>query len=160
MWPHPWNLHFLSQPTTNLWGNLLFPSSKYIQNSNTSHHLRCYYSWTRLWRASGHWSLSISPISYRQDSSLHDLPLVPKGTSEQLLIMEEAVKKPHEAKLKGSEKFINIRRPTAWDAAHILTLSTTPLLSCCYKTLIRSSQVGTQFSGAGACGVSLCLAKT
>jgi len=27
--------------------------------------------------------------------------------------MEEAVKKPHEAKLKGPEKFINIRRPTA-----------------------------------------------
>ena len=133
MWPHPWKLHFLSQPTTNLWGNLLFLPSKYIQNSNTSHHLHCYCSWTGLWRASGHWSLSVSPISYRQDSSLHDLPLAPKGTSEQL-IMEGTAKKPHEARLKGPEKFINIRRPTTWDAAHILTLATTPLLSCCYKS--------------------------
>ena len=75
----------------------------------------------------------LSLVSYRQDSSLHDLPLAPKGTSEQL-IMEGTAKKPHEARLKGPEKFINIRRPTTWDAAHILTLATTPLLSCCYKS--------------------------
>ena len=97
-------------------------------------HFHSYCSWTRLWRASGHWSLSVSPISYRQYSSPHDLPLVPKGRSEQLLIKEGAPKKPHGARLKGPEKFINIRRPTTWDAAHILTLSTTPLLSCLYET--------------------------
>ena len=54
----------------------------------------------------------LSPVSCRQDSSLHDLPWVPKGRFELLLIKGGAVKKPPEARLKGPEKLIKIRRPT------------------------------------------------
>ena len=51
----------------------------------------------------------LSPVSCRQDSSLHDLPRVPKGRSEQLLIKGGAARKPPEARLKGPEKLIKIR---------------------------------------------------
>ena len=48
----------------------------------------------------------LSPNSCRQDSSLHDLPCVPKGRLEQLLMKGEAAKKPLKARLKGSKKLI------------------------------------------------------
>ena len=51
----------------------------------------------------------LSPVSWRQDSHLCDLPLVPKGRFQQLLI-KGAAKKPPEARLKGPEKLIKIRR--------------------------------------------------
>ena len=54
--------------------------------------------------------LLLPTISYRQDSSLHDLPQVPKGRFEQLLIMGGAAKKSPEARLKGPEKLIKIKR--------------------------------------------------
>ena len=58
----------------------------------------------------------LSPISCRQDTSLHDLPWVPKGRFiEQLLIKGGAARKQPEARLKLSEKLIKIRRPTTWD---------------------------------------------
>ena len=48
----------------------------------------------------------LSPIPCRQDSSLHDL----LSSIKQLLI-KAAAKKPPEARLKGPEKLIKIRRP-------------------------------------------------
>ena len=78
----------------------------------------------------------LSPISCRQDSSLHDLPWVPKGRLEQLLIKGGAARKPPEARLKGPRKLLKIRRP--WDPAHTLILSATlPLGSIAIKLLIR-----------------------
>ena len=43
----------------------------------------------------------LSPVSCRQDSSLHYFPWVPKGRFQQLLIKRRAAKKPPEVKLKG-----------------------------------------------------------
>ena len=83
----------------------------------------------------------LSPFSCRQDSSLHDLPWVPKG--------RRAAKKPPEARLKGPEKLIKIRRSELrlreWRPC------THPNLSCqqscpwtiAIKLLIKSSLVGT-----------------
>ena len=51
------------------------------------------------------------PISCRQDSSLHDLPWVPKSRFKKLQIKGGAARKPPEARLKGPEKLIKIRRP-------------------------------------------------
>ena len=50
-------------------------------------------------------------------TSLHDLPRVPKGRFKQLLIKRGAAK-PLDARLKGQEKGIKIRRPTIWDPQH------------------------------------------
>ena len=57
------------------------------------------------------WRFLLSPISFRQVCSLHDLPWVPKGRFEQLLIKGGAARKPPEARLKGPEKLIKIRKP-------------------------------------------------
>ena len=48
-------------------------------------------------------------------SSHYDLPWVPKGRCEKLLIKWGAVKNPQEARLKGPDKFIKSRRPPTWD---------------------------------------------
>ena len=87
-----------------------------------------------------------SPISCRQDCSLHDLPWVPKGRFKQLLIKGGAAMKLPEARLKGPENLIKIRRAskikgtreahqdqetqTTWEPAHTLILSATPFWNC------------------------------
>ena len=68
----------------------------------------------------------LPPISCRQGSSLHDLLWVPKGRFKQLLMKGGSATKPPEARLKGQEKLIKIKRPTTWDPAHTLILSATP----------------------------------
>ena len=89
-----------------------------------------------------------SPVSCKQGSSLHDLPWVPKGRFQQLLIKGGAAMKPSEARLKGPEKLIKIKRPPEMRLRQCrpcstLILSETPPLNHCYKTLIKSSPVGT-----------------
>ena len=111
-----------------------------------------------LW-APGHESLFVPPISCRQDSSLHDLPWVPKGRFEQLLIKGEAPKKAPEARFKGPEKLIKFRRRTTWDPAHTLILSATLPLNYCYTTPHQILQHWDTVFEAGAHCVPLCLAK-
>ena len=106
--------------------------SDLIQNRDLEHPL-----WLKpsgaLW---GSWARRpfLSRVSCRQDSSLHGLPWVPKGRFEQLLIKGGTAKKPPEARLKGPEKLIKIRRLTTWGPAHTLILSATPPLNRCHKT--------------------------
>ena len=89
---------------------------------------------------------SLSPISCRQDSSLHDLAWVPKGRFEQLLIKGGADKKAPEARVKGPEKLIKIRRCDHRRPCTHPNLVRDPTLGkyCFIKFLIKSSWLGTQ----------------
>ena len=96
--------------------------------------------------------------------NFHKLPLVPKGRFAQLLIKGEAAKKPPEARLMGPENLINI----SWPFLEIKRVQALLTLSSCQqshswtiaiKLFIRSSQVRTQFSRAGAHWVLFCLTK-
>ena len=68
-------------------------------------------------------------------TSLHDIPQVPKGRFKQLLIKRGAAK-PLDARLKGQEKGIKIRRPTIWNSQH-------HPWTIAIKLFIKSSWVGT-----------------
>ena len=59
----------------------------------------------------------LAPISWRQDSRSSGPFLSFKGQIQQLLIKGGPAKKPPEARLKGPERFIKIRRPDLlrWD---------------------------------------------
>ena len=78
----------------------------------------------------------LCPVSCRQDSSLHDIPWVPKGRFKPLLIREGAAKKPPEARLKGPEKLIKIKRspetlhtPYSCQQPHPWTIAIKPLIT-------------------------------
>ena len=74
----------------------------------------------------------LSPVSCRQDSRLHDLPWVPKGRLEELLITGGAARKPPEMRLR---KWKSCTRP------NLVRDST--LGPVVIKPFIRSSGVGT-----------------
>ena len=75
-----------------------------------------------------------SPISCGQNSRLHGLPWVLKGRFEQMLIKGGAAMKPPEARLKGPERLIKIRRPNhARPCMHPNLVSNPTLLKLCRR---------------------------
>ena len=71
----------------------------------------------------------LSGISWSKDSSLQELPCVPKDGFQQLLIKGGTAKTPPEARLKGLEKLTKIRRPD-----HLRWRVCSP---CSYPDLVR-----------------------
>ena len=86
----------------------------------------------------GHGGLLLSTTSYRQNSSLHDLPWVPKGGFEQLLIDRRSSQETTWGKIKGTREAHqdHLRRDAGRASpAHTLILSETSPWNQYYKTL-------------------------
>ena len=115
-WPKYWSFSFSISPSFNPLQSAFCPHLStetipgaviffHIAKSNTSFWFSLYLilKSSRPLRGSQAPEAFLFSISCRQDSNLCDLPWVPKGRLEQLLIKGWAPKKPPEAGLKGSE---------------------------------------------------------